>query len=119
MPDRSAHRENGLVVVGIGGVWDRTTAEDTESWISHELADAKACILDLTEAAFLDSAAIHTLFHLAASARAEGRRLLVVGPRDTALARALEIASLSDLIPILQSVEQARALHSTPPEQSP
>jgi anti-sigma B factor antagonist len=73
-----------------------------------ELADADVSIIDLSDAAYIDSAAISEILWLARNRRKTGRQppRIVVGPR---VARILEVTGINAVAPLFATLREAEA----------
>ena len=106
--DVSVERHDGAVVARLSGEVDMTNSE----YVSEELQkavpnDAATLIVDLSEARYLDSAAIELLFDL--SRRLDRRRqsLRLVLPPGSPLKRVLLLTEIDSVAPLHETLDSA------------
>lgn len=86
------------IVIALEGEIDLSNAADVEAEIRQALDDESRIVIDLTRAAYIDSAGARLLFALA---RSLGERLSVVIPDESPLLRVLTLVGLPKVVPIV------------------
>jgi anti-anti-sigma factor len=109
----AVERRDAAVVAHLSGEVDMTNSQ----YVGNELAgsvpnEATALVVDLTQARYLDSAAIELLFDLARRLRRRRQALRLVLPPSSPLKRVLELTEIGAVAPVHESLEEALA----PPE---
>ena len=104
-----AHRGEMLVATVAGEV-DMTNA----TYVREELTsavpnDADALVIDLSEARYLDSAAIEVLFELSRRLVRRRQQLRLVVPRRSPLRRLLTLIDVGSVAPVHDSLDKACA----------
>lgn len=99
--------EPGIVVVALSGELDLTNADALVAELNELTNGATPLVVDLNRVVFIDSAAIHHLFQLAAE---RGRKSLafVVGP-EAAVAGTLQIVELDRAAKVATTLDEAEA----------
>jgi anti-anti-sigma factor len=97
-----------IVVARISGEIDLASAET----IGGELAEAipnraLGLVVDLANTSYLDSSGISLLFELAERLRRRQQQLRLVVPATAPLRRVLRIVNAGDVVPIVETVEEA------------
>ena len=82
------------VVEFVGGL-DLSSIARWEAEAGKAASTSGTVVLDLTGVDFLDSAGVHGLFRMLATLDGQGKRLVVVAPRDGRARRVLEIGRAS------------------------
>jgi len=98
------HEATGIAVVALSGEHDMWTVPSLEQLLDGLDDSSSRVVVDLTNAAFIDSSVIHTLVTFAK--RREGRVSAVTAP-GTSPARVFEVLSLPKLFPTYASTEEA------------
>ncbi|HXG76171.1 MAG TPA: STAS domain-containing protein [Gaiellaceae bacterium] len=96
-----------VALVRVSGELDLTNARELEQALVGAGGEAAALVLDLDRVAFMDSAALHVLFRLARQRGPHG--LGLVYQPDASVARAVEIAGLTQAATVGASVEDVVA----------
>jgi anti-anti-sigma factor len=105
-----AERRGESCVVRIDGEIDLSNAakigEEIERSIPPDVADI---VLDLSGTAYLDSAGISLLVRLAQRLRSRRQQIRIVTPEDSAIRAVLQLAGLSELLPMSTTLENPGA----------
>jgi anti-sigma B factor antagonist len=102
-------RQADRLVVGVAGEIDHGSADAfLEAVVALRAEGDRHLVLDLSECSFCDSAGIRVLTRLVRQTRDHGGRLLLAAPRRS-LARTVEMAGLSDVLPHHPTVSEALA----------
>ncbi len=99
--------DDALAVVHVSGELDLTNARELEQALVAAGGDAPVLVLELNRVAFMDSAALHVLFRLARQRGARG--LGLVYEPGASVARAVEIAGLTQAATVGESVDEVAA----------
>ncbi|HEV2061291.1 MAG TPA: STAS domain-containing protein [Solirubrobacteraceae bacterium] len=70
--------------------------------------NGQEAILDLSRVSFMDSVGLGVVLKAASRFHRQGKRLLIVAPAGPA-GRVLEFAGVSDRLPVVDSLDEARA----------
>lgn len=107
--------ENGAVCVCVlRGEIDLGNARNVEDEILAAIeGNAHGLVLDLTDVSYLDSTGITLLVEVKQHLHARRQAMNVIVPKSSPLRRLFEIASLDEIIPVADSVEDAK-LRLTP-----
>ena len=95
-------------VARVKGDIDLLTAPDFEQAIRHQIEAGRNVVVDLSATRYADSNAINVLLKLG-KALGERRSRLVLAAPSPLIARVLEIMAVTDLVPILPTVNAALA----------
>ena len=99
-----------FVVIALEGDVDLTTAPAVAARIHEGLKLRRHVVVDLTEATFIDSSAIHMLFQARAAAERMGVvAVLQLGGAASGVERAITIVGLRDVFPCADDREAAIA----------
>lgn len=98
-----------LTLVRLRGRMDSQGAEQIESRLSASLLRGEHSVLDLSGVTFLASLGIRVLISAAKQLDRRGARLVLVAPREL-VDQALRHSSIDEIIPVVASVDDARAL---------
>jgi len=99
-------------VARVKGDVDLLTAPDFEQALRHQIEAGRDVVVDLSATRYADSSAIHVLLKLG-RALGERRNRLVLASPSPLIARVLEMMAVTDLVPILPTVDAALAyLHA-------
>ena len=99
-----------LVVIALEGDVDLTTAPAVAARMREGLRLRRHVVVDLTDATFIDSSAIHMLFQARAAAERMGVvAVLQLGGAASAVERAITIVGLRDVFPCADDREAAIA----------
>lgn len=104
----AVERREQAIVARLSGEVDMTNSQ----YVAHELAgsvpnDAAVLVVDLSQARYLDSAAIELLFDLARRLRRRRQALRLVLPASSPLKRVLELTDIGAVAPVHPSLEAA------------
>ena len=100
------HHDAGVSILRAKGEIDLAGADDFEDAIHSTADDATAVVLDLREVEFLDSSGLRVLL-LGATDLGAGFAVLIVP--DSAVARVIELAEVSDRLALYSAQEEALA----------
>lgn len=104
-----AERE-GVPVVNVSGDVDLANAHELAAAVEHAARlDKGAVVVDLAVTSFLDSKAVHVLLRMAERLATNRQRLVVVAPQNRTPCRVLEIAGLTQAVPVYDSLDRALA----------
>ncbi|MFL5868152.1 MAG: STAS domain-containing protein [Thermoleophilaceae bacterium] len=109
----AVERRDAAIVARLSGEVDMTNSQ----YVGNELAssvpnEAATLVVDLSQARYLDSAAIELLFDLARRLRRRRQALRLVLPPTSPLKRVLELTEIGAVAPVHESLDEALA----PPE---
>ena len=93
----------------LSGGLDLASIARWEAEVGKAGTGSATVVLDLTGVDFLDSAGVHGLFRMLAGLDAQGKRLVVVAPREGRVRRLLEILDVQRLVLMCESREEALA----------
>lgn len=96
-------------VVPIAGELHLGTVADWEGRVETAAARSGAVVLDLTGLEFIDSAGVHGLFRMLATASSQGTRIALVCPKERPARRLLETLNLDVIVPLHETVPLACA----------
>lgn len=96
-------------IVPIAGELHLGTVADWEGRVETAAARSQAVVLDLTRLEFIDSAGVHGLFRMLATADSHGSHITLVCPKERPARRLLETLSLDTIVPLHESVPLACA----------
>ncbi len=98
-------------IVAPTGALDLATARGLGNRL-HELAGetGQHAILDLTAVSFMDSIGLGVVLKASSRFRRQGKRLLIAAEPGGAVHRILDLAGVSDRLPVVDSVDEARAV---------
>ncbi len=100
-----------LLVASLAGEVDMTNAALVREELSSAVPNqARGLVLDLSEARYLDSAAIEVLFELSRRLVRRRQQLLLVVPRRSPLRRLLTLIDLGSVAAVHDSLETAVAV---------
>jgi anti-sigma B factor antagonist len=93
------------------GALDLATSRGLQSRLA-ELAgeNGHQAILDLGGVSFIDSIGLGVVLKAASRFHRQGKRLLIVAPPAGPVQRILEFSGVSDRLPVVESVDEARAV---------
>jgi len=98
----------GVLVAHIEGEIESVNADQLRTALARRLAnDTAGLVLDLTEAAYLDSAGIELLFDLARRLRTHRQRLRLVVPAAAPMRRVLDLCDIEEVAPMDATLEAA------------
>jgi anti-sigma B factor antagonist len=108
--DIAVERLGDWAVAHVGGELDMTNCSYVRDELMRSIpAAADGLIVDLSETAYLDSAAIELLFELARRLGRHRQELRIAMPDRSPLRRVLELTDVRAVAPIHQTVEAAAA----------
>lgn len=99
-------------VLKLAGEADTTNREVLAQALADQAARKPSVLLvDVSELAFIDSAALHELIRTHRALQGEGGRLVLVGPTYS-VTRILQLSGIDQVIPVCTSGGQASAVGS-------
>ena len=108
--DIAIERLGEWIVARVGGELDMTNCSYVRDELTRSIPpDSAGMIVDLTETAYLDSAAIELLFELARRLGRHRQRLRIAMPDDSPLRRVLELTDVRAVAPVHPTVDAAVA----------
>jgi anti-anti-sigma factor len=108
--DIAIERQGDWTVARVGGELDMTNCSYVRDQLVRSIpGDADGLVVDLSETAYLDSAAIELLFELARRLGRHRQDLRIAMPDDSPLRRVLELTDVRAVAPIHPTVELAVA----------
>jgi len=99
--------DGGVVKVELAGRMDAQGTEAIERKLMDCVGAHRSIILDMSAVDLLTSTGVRALLLVAKAASRRGGKVALLGP-DANVRKVLEIANLDELIPIRQSLEEAR-----------
>ena len=101
-----------ILVASVTGEIDGSNAADLRLALADRLpSTASALVLDLTNASYLDSAGIHSVFELGRRLAARRQSLRLVVPAEAPMRRVLELCAIDAVAPMDIALEASlRAL---------
>lgn len=112
MPLADVHFEpvGEVIVAHLMGEIDMSNADELGSAITGQVPrEARALVLDLREVGYVDSAGIQLIFHMRKRLDDRGKQLRLVVAPGAAIAEALRVAGVPQVIGALESVDAAIA----------
>ena len=92
------------------GALDLATSRGLQTRLAELAGEpGQEAILDLSNVSFIDSVGLGVLLKAASRFHRQGKRLLIVAPQGPA-SRILEFAGVSDRLPVVDSIDEARAV---------
>ena len=92
------------------GALDLATSRGLQNRLAELAGEAgQDAILDLSGVSFIDSVGLGVVLKAASRFHRQGKRLLIVAPSGP-VHRILEFAGVSDRLPVVDSVDEARAV---------
>ncbi len=106
------------VLVGrIEGEIESVNADQLRGALGQRLTnESSGLVLDLTQAAYLDSAGVELLFDLARRLRTHRQRLRLVVPAEAPMRRVLDLCDIQEVAPMDATVEAAIEVLRAPAE---
>ncbi len=106
--DVTVERDGEALVARLSGEVDMTNASFVREEITGAVPnDVSALVIDLSEASYLDSAAIEVLFELSRRLERRRQRLRLVVPPSSPLRRLLTVCDVGAVAPMHESLAQA------------
>jgi len=106
--DIAIERAGEWTVARVAGELDMSNCADAREDLTRATpADGDGLVVELTETAYLDSAAIELLFELARRLGRRRQALRIVMPDDSPLRRVLELTDVRAVAPVHASLEAA------------
>jgi anti-sigma B factor antagonist len=106
--DIAIERLGGWIVARVGGELDMTNCSYVRDELTRSVpADCEGMVVDLSDTAYLDSAAIELLFELARRLGRHRQSLRIAMPDDSPLRRVLELTDVRAVAPVHPTVELA------------
>ena len=106
-------RQGDIDAVVVVGELDLSNIESLEKALETVLSrgSTASCLLDLSEATFIDSSVVHALVRWSKEAQVSEREglAILVGARESPAARLLALVGLIDRLPVFRSVDAATA----------
>jgi anti-anti-sigma factor len=100
---RSAGEADDIVVISLEGEFDLASATLLTEEAERVLEEHKHLILDLNDAAFIDSSVIKALIGLQAAAQGCGRAAVVQIEAEASANRVLELTSIDQILPLCRN----------------
>jgi stage II sporulation protein AA (anti-sigma F factor antagonist) len=101
---------DGVFVARLKGEIDMTNADELSRLIGRSVSNAAlGIVLDLSGVMYLDSAGIRLLFELGNRLRQRGQRIGLAVGEEAPLRKVLRLTNVAGLMPVFETVEQARA----------
>jgi anti-anti-sigma factor len=94
----------GVVVASLSGELDLTNARQLEEGLQAAAEGISLLVVDINRVVFIDSAALHVLFRLAATRERDGLVLLMES--NAAVSRTLDIVAMKDAVRIVRSHDE-------------
>lgn len=94
----------GVVVASLAGELDLTNAPQLEEGLTAAAENASRLVIDINRVVFIDSAALHVLFKLAATRERDGLVLLM--EPNAAISRTLDIVGMEGAVRIVRSLDE-------------
>jgi anti-anti-sigma factor len=94
----------GVVVASLSGELDLTNARQLEEGLQAAAEGISLLVVDINRVVFIDSAALHVLFRLAATRERDGLVLLM--EPNAAVSRTLDIVAMKDAVRIVRSHDE-------------
>ena len=108
--DIAIERLDDWIVARVGGELDMTNCSYVRDELTRSIpADSEGMVVDLSETAYLDSAAIELLFELARRLGRHRQRLRIAMPDDSPLRRVLELTDVRAVAAVHPTVDAAVA----------
>jgi len=100
---------DGNVLVGsLAGDVDLITVRDAADQLVQAVPTTVSdLVLDLSEITYLDSRGVHILLEAIERLRMRGQTTYVVAPELSAIRRLIEVTGVTDLVPVVGSVDEA------------
>jgi anti-anti-sigma factor len=106
----SHERREAVVVARIEGDVDGSNSPELTKRIGELVPrDARALVLDLTAAGYLDSTGVQMLFDIGERLRTDGRRFCLCVSEEQPLHRILTVFQIELLFPMVDSLDSALA----------
>jgi anti-sigma B factor antagonist len=106
--DIAIERLGEWVVARVGGELDMSNCSYVRDELTRSVpADCEGMVVDLSDTAYLDSAAIELLFELARRLGRHRQSLRIAMPDDSPLRRVLELTDVRAVAPVHPTVELA------------
>ena len=100
------HEAGSPIVVRLVGEADVTTQALAEVLAAEAAKKPRLLLVDVSELAFIDSAALHEFVRAHRRLRGDGCQLALVGPTG-AVARIIQLPALDQVFPVYGSLEEA------------
>jgi anti-anti-sigma factor len=108
LADLSLQSHGEVVVARLDGEIDMSNAVELGEAMSRRVAnDALGLVIDLTDVAYLDSAAIKVIYDLRERLRARGQEIRVVIAPGSLVAEALRVAAVPAVVGAADTVDAA------------
>lgn len=102
-------RRNEVVVIRLEGELDALAGPALEDAANEAIASgARRCVIDLSEATFIDSIGVGALIRAHRSAAARGGAVCIAGPSGM-IAQLIEVTQLDRVFPVFSTVDEAEA----------
>lgn len=99
----------GCSLVRVHGEVDWSSASVLDRTLDRALREGAAqLVVDCEPVRFMDSAGVHCLVRTWRRLGARSRRLVIVAPSSSAARRALFVSGWAQLIPVMNTVDEAR-----------
>jgi anti-anti-sigma factor len=107
--DISIAHHDGMAVATVAGEVDATNAAMVSNELTGAVSGARALVIDLSHARYLDSAAIEVLFDLSRRLKRRRQQLRLVVPRRSPLRRLLTLIDLGSVAALHDTLDGACA----------
>ena len=98
--------DSGILRLKLAGRMDTEGMDEIEAELMDYACAHRSIVVDMNAVGFLASAGIRTLLLVAKAVSRRGGRMVLLNP-DAQATKVLEIACVSDLIPIHRSLDEA------------
>ena len=93
------------------GALDLATSRGLQTRLAELAGETgQQAILDLTGVSFIDSVGLGVVLKAASRFHRQGKRLLIVAAPEGAVHRILEFAGVTERLPVVDTVDEARAV---------
>jgi anti-sigma B factor antagonist len=96
---------DGRLVVRLSGEIDLSNSELIHRRIEETMSPASSMVIELTEVKYLDSQGLRVIKQLVDKSFRDGITLQIVAPEGTFSRQVLDLATMSEYVPISESLE--------------
>ena len=108
LADLRVSERDGVVIARINGEVDMSNAGELKNALLRAITnETLGVVIDLSEVAYLDSAAIHLLYELRDQLKTRGQEIRLVVPSDAPVGDTLRLADVPAAVSIASGVEAA------------